>query len=138
MRIDVSFPRWKQLTALMIDESDSYDAVIGRLLDVEDTPVQLSASAPSASKPPAGAYFKGVLLPDGTQLKATYKGRIYMAAIQNGVWVDSEAGVPRNSPSEAAYAITKSGVNGWLFWLVKRPSDSEWQSLSALRTGSRT
>jgi hypothetical protein len=38
-----------------------------------------------------------------------------------------------SSPSAAAFAITQSGINGWWFWSVKRPSDPAWLQLRKLR-----
>jgi hypothetical protein len=70
-------------------------------------------------------------LPNGTQLRATYKGRTYKAAIENGRWLD-EAGIEYNSPSAAARAITGNNVNGLRFWAGKRPSDGDWLSLEVM------
>ena len=80
-----------------------------------------------------GAYFKDVFLPDGTELRATHKGKTYFARISGSAWIDQATGMRRSSPSQAAYFITNNHVNGWLFWLVRRPGDEVWHSLNALR-----
>ena len=136
MQIDAGFETWKKLTALLRDENDTYDAVLQRLLRGETA----SAASPAAAaneQPPraAGAFFKDVLLPDGTELRATYKGKTYFAKISGSEWIDGLTGERRSSPSQAAYFITNNHVNGWLFWLVKRPGDQVWHSLNALRAG---
>lgn len=79
-----------------------------------------------------GAWIGNVFFPDGTQFRATYKGRSYRAEIKLGEWVD-ENGVRRQSPSEAAGAISATKVNGWRFWYAKRPADDEWVRLDELR-----
>lgn len=142
MQVEISFPLWKALTNLLRDENDSYDGVISRLLgakvpsDSDRAPVDtVWEGCDGGLSEGVGAYFKDVFLPEGTELRASYKGKTYFATISGSRWIDSETGLPRSSPSQAAYSITGSGVNGWLFWMVKRPSDNEWQSLNALRAG---
>lgn len=130
MQIEVSFSTFKALTALREDENDSVDDVIIRLLH---RPME-------ASKPPAnilqmladGLFIGGVLFPNGTQFRARYKGRQFAASIIDGVWTDAD-GTPRNSPSEAASAISNTNVNGWRFWEARFPNSNEWILLDRLR-----
>ena len=141
MQIDVEFPTWKTLAGLLQDENDTYDAVIQRLLaSVESAGAPTQPDEPRENKRPTstpgeGAYFKDVFLPEGTSLRATHKGKTYFAKISGSQWIDETTGQRRNSPSQAAYFITNNHVNGWLFWLVKRPNDDVWHSLNALRAG---
>jgi hypothetical protein len=136
VQIPIEFGTWKRLTSLLVDENDSYDAVIQRLLEsaASAPEVEESPRAPASSRG-VGAFFKEVFLPDGTELRATHKGKTYFAKISGSEWIDGETGQRRNSPSQAAYFITNNHVNGWLFWLVKRPGDEAWHSLNALRAG---
>ena len=72
-----------------------------------------------------------VFLPNGSRLKKVYKGKEYLAEVKDGyIWVN---GKRYPSPSAAAVAVTGSPVNGWRWWEVKRPQDSEWISLDQLR-----
>lgn len=140
MQIDVEFSTWKQLTGLLEDEGDSYDAVIRRLLTAgpgNAAPPRLGDPPEAAPpmEPREGAYFKDVFLPDGTEMRATHRGKTYFAKISGSEWIDGTTGQRRNSPSQAAYFITNNHVNGWLFWSVKRPNDEAWHSLNALRAG---
>lgn len=140
MQIEISFGLWKRLLNLLEDENDSYDAVIARLLDAAPPDRLAPPPRPDDSSTPAanrsnGAYFKDTFLPNGTQMRATYKGRTYYARISDSEWVDETTGDRRSSPSQAAYYITGNNVNGWLFWLAKRPTDNDWHSLNALRAG---
>jgi hypothetical protein len=128
MQIDVSFTTFKALTALREHENDSLDDVIVRLLGSP-------TSAPLGVDfgPPASGLFMGeVLFPNGTRFRGRYKGAVHYAAVVDGVWTDQD-GTQRNSPSEAAAAITNTNVNGWRFWEVKFPEREEWQLLDRLR-----
>lgn len=126
MQIEIDFEVFKQLTALRQSESDSYNAVIRRLLklDTADDFEQLLGGA--------GVWFNGVHFPDGTQFRATYKGQTFHASIANSHWTDSDGNI-RTSPSEAAARITSTNINGWRFWHALLPGSSNWVRLDALR-----
>ncbi len=124
--IDVDFDVFKELTVRRASESVTYNDVIRDLLGIgRATPISIQTHG-------NGIVLKGVHFPEGTQFRVTYKGRHYAARVQNGRWVGSD-GVPRNSPSDAAHAITGNNVNGWRFWEAKRPSDTEWRIMDQLR-----
>jgi hypothetical protein len=136
VQVEISFETWKRLTSLLESENDTHDGVINRLLG--STGASRTSTSPRSHSPEAraaGAYFKDVFLPDGTELRATHKGKTYFANISGSEWIDRSTGERRSSPSQAAYFITNNHVNGWLFWLVKRPGDAVWHSLNALRAG---
>lgn len=82
--------------------------------------------------PLGGVWYNGVHLPEGTSLKATYKGAQYEATIRGGKWVGLD-GVVRSSPSDAASAISNTNVNGWRFWHALIPGSAEWIRLDELR-----
>lgn len=125
--IDVDFDVFKALTNLRATEEITYNDVIRGLLDLGPTS-KTKTAIPSS----LGCVFKGVSFPDGTQFRATYKGKTYAAEIKNGRWVDS-SGTPRKSPSDAAAKVTGTSVNGWRFWQAKRPGEPSWRVLSDLR-----
>ena len=113
-------------TARRSAETVSYNDVIRELLG-------LGRAAGTMSQAQAkGIVLKGVHFPEGTQFRVTYKGRSYTAQVTGGRWVGSD-GTSRNSPSEAAHAITGNNVNGWRFWEAKRPSDTEWRVMDQFR-----
>jgi hypothetical protein len=159
VQIEIDFDVFKALTALREGESDSYNHVIRRLLKLSppspiDNIVRALASAPRrasaknegffagglAAQPPKnflatlldGALFNGVYFPEGTQFRATYKGRTFVAQIKDRQWI-GEDGVVRSSPSDAASAISGTNVNGWRFWHALRPGDVEWVRMDELR-----
>ncbi len=80
---------------------------------------------------------KGVVLPHGTKLQMKYKGRIFRGCIENGVWVID--GQQAKSPSDAAGVVAelsngkRVSLNGWIYWEVKRPNDTEWRPIEELR-----
>ena len=123
--IEIDFDVYKQLTNRRHSENFSYNDVLRELLGLPPKKTEDTAAASIVWT------WKRVELPDGTELRADYKGRVYYAKIENGKWMQD--GVAQSSPSAAAHAITQSGVNGWWFWSVKRPDDSEWQPLNNLR-----
>ncbi|MBU4232740.1 MAG: hypothetical protein KKD99_11010 [Proteobacteria bacterium] len=70
-----------------------------------------------------------VILPDGTLLKGRTRRPEVQAEVRDGwIIVDGER---FDSPSGAAKKF--GGPNGWIFWKVKRPQDSEWILLDQLR-----
>jgi hypothetical protein len=130
MQIDISFQNWQRLTALLESERDTIDNVIARLIaDRLAQSRELSIVRRGASE----LAVKGVTLPNGTMLRATFKGKTYFAEIIEGRWFDRETGERRNSPSQAAIAITGGVTNGWRFWQVRRPGDDDWCALADLR-----
>jgi hypothetical protein len=124
--IEVDFDVYKELTIRRQSESDTYNDVLRRLLKLGKAP------APKLDALAKGANFKGVLFPDGSLFRATYKGRTYTAEIKDGVWLGAD-GERRASPSEAAVRITGNNVNGWRFWQCKRPGDPGWHVMDRLR-----
>jgi len=160
MKIDIEFSLYQRLTLLLQDESDTYSNVIERLISAkspespsthqnvlaaligtaaQDTPHDLNELLHNTPRRPndladllGGAWFDNVQFANGTRFTAQYKGATYNAEIKDGVWVGSD-GVARTSPSAAASAISGTNVNGWKFWFVKRPEDSDWQRMDDLR-----
>ena len=131
MQIDVSFQNWQRLTGLLENERDSIDKVIERL--IADHASLASRRGPRHAQVAHELAWKGISLPNGTLLRATFKGKSYFAEIIEGRWFDRESGARRNSPSQAAKVITGSATNGWLFWEIQRPGDKGWTRLDTLR-----
>lgn len=125
--IEVDFDVYKELTVRRATENVTYNNVIRKLLKLDTAPT------PSISPIRKGATFKGVFFPDGTELRAIYKGKTYTAEIKKGAWVSSD-GITHNSPSEAAVKITGKNWNGWRFWYCKRPGDTTWRLIDSDRS----
>jgi hypothetical protein len=144
MQIDIDFDVFKELTARRRDESDSYNEVIRRLLGFPATDLghvnaleQLAKGGPDKTVGLNGAtkgvWYSNVFFPNGSRFRATYKGRTYSAEIRDEQWIDHE-GHSKNSPSDAAGSISRTNVNGWRFWYVKRPQDDDWVRMDELKS----
>lgn len=143
MQIDIDFDVYKALTSLRRAEDDLYNDVIRRLLKLAESDTSAD-DAPDHMKPVFrnalartgddrdGAWIGNVYFPNGTRFRATYKGQTFRAEIRNNRWVD-ETGEVRQSPSEAASAISGTNVNGWRFWYGLRPGDDDWRRLDEFR-----
>ena len=126
--IDVDFEVFKALTARRASEEVTENDVLRQLL-------HLPRSSPSTSRSAAPAaddwVTKGVRLPAGTELRATYKGQTHLARVAAGALVLD--GKRFDSPSAAAMSITRHPVNGWMFWECRPPGQGKWLRLKALR-----
>lgn len=123
--LDVDFDVFKALTNRRATEDHTYNDVLRELLDLEINPPA------SPEKKVSGWSWKGVFLPNGTELRANFRGKLVTAKIENDQWVQD--GKSYNSPSAAAYAVTNYGINGWWFWTAKRPNDASWSQLGTFR-----
>lgn len=137
MQIEIDFEVFKELTARRKHEGHTYNDVIRDLLKLPPTLARKLSDtfAPMAQLGGGGGVrgfaLRGGSLPEGTKLKATYKGSEHRAEIRNGRWID-EAGQQHSSPSAAATAISQTNVNGLRFWHAKRPNDEKWSRLDIL------
>lgn len=140
--IEIDFEVFKGLTAKLQSEADTYNDVIRRMLNLPDAQVSANPGEVDVPGLPAvatnpgqasGIWLSNVFFPNGTLFRATYKGRTHRAQVRNSQWVD-ELGQVRSSPSDAASAISKTNVNGWRFWFVRRPYDEDWQRMDALKS----
>ena len=124
--IDIDFEVYKALTSRLPAETSTYNDVIRGLLGLSE-----AAPPPPEVASVGGWTWKGVTLPNGTELRANHKGQVYTAAITDGQWVQDSG--TYTSPSAAGHAITQAGLNGWTFWSAKRPGDAEWTILDHFR-----
>lgn len=96
---------------------------------------ETQTQAPLTSKRPW--IGEGVTLPHRTLLRMTYSGRSYEGQVIDGKW--AVTGQIFDSPSGAASGIavtrkgTKTKLDGWIYWHVKRPDDTQWIALDSLR-----
>ncbi|MBS0422358.1 MAG: DUF2924 domain-containing protein [Proteobacteria bacterium] len=126
--IDVDFEVYKALIARRPTEDVSENDVLRQLLRL---PPQSAAAVKSNSPRPEDWVTKGVRLPAGTELRATYKGQIHLARVDSGALIYNDERF--NSPSAAAMRITRNPVNGWTFWEYRLPGQSRWNALKDLR-----
>jgi hypothetical protein len=124
--IDIDFDVFKELTVRRAHEGVSHNDVLRELLGLDDADHQ------TAPLDTLGCYLKGVFFPENTAFRVSYKGKTHTAEIKGGAWIGDD-GQPRNSPSEAAHAVTGNNVNGWRFWEGRRPGEDAWRKLDAFR-----
>jgi len=126
--IEVDFDVFKALTALRPSEEVSENEVLRQWLKLPPKkPTPVSSDGPA----PGDWVTKGVRFPAGTQFRAKYKGQTYLASVENGALAFD--GMAFDNPSKAAMAITKTSINGWMFWECRLPGKSSWQMIKTLR-----
>lgn len=132
--IEIDFEVHKRIELERTSFNEPPNAALRRLLGI-------NSAAPAAPRPkPAGRPWagKGVTLPHGTELRMEYNGHVYTGRIDNGRWLVE--GKEFKSPSAAAggVALTKDGrhpsLDGWIYWHVKRPGDTNWIAIRELRS----
>lgn len=139
-QIAVDLDVFKALTARIQAAGLTHNDVLRELLSL-DSPVEYEGAGSNVferfadqlarSQHGGQFYSRGLVLPDGTELRARYKGQQFTAKIAGGKWLDA-ADVEHSSPSAAASAITGTTVNGWRFWEARRPGEQIWRRLDIL------
>lgn len=81
---------------------------------------------------PSALALKGATLKEGLLLRKYAKGTLHQAIIKNGK-IEYNGRV-YHSPSAAAWAVTKSSTNGWIFWEYFDAESSDWKILDNLRS----
>lgn len=83
----------------------------------------------------------GVIVPHGSLARMEYDrgNQVYEGGFYNGKLVVRDRSFDTLSAAASALATTKEGhktsLNGWNYWYVKFPSESEWRSLHSIRNG---
>jgi len=72
-----------------------------------------------------------IAFPKGTEFRGSYKGHFYHGKVSDGALMMN--GKEFLSPNAAAITITRSDVDGWLFWDCKFPGASSWIDIYSLR-----
>ena len=138
--VPVDLDVFKALTARLEQDGQTHNDVLRELLALDSVieaddgggPLESVAEVMAQSLNGGRFYSRGLMLPDGTDLRARYKGQEHRAIIHKGRWI-SEDGSEFDSPSAAASGVTSTNVNGLRFWEAKRPGDPGWRRLDVLR-----
>ncbi|MDB9801681.1 hypothetical protein OAC01_01820 [bacterium] len=81
----------------------------------------------------------GVSIPEGSLARMEYQRsqQIYEGVFKGGQLVVNGKGYSALSAAASDLAVTKKGkktsLNGWIYWQVKRPEDSDWVLMDNLR-----
>jgi hypothetical protein len=73
----------------------------------------------------------GLAFPKDTKFRGKYKGYFYYGKVSDGALMMN--GREFLSPCAAAMAITRSSIDGWLFWDCKTPKASSWTNIHTLK-----
>ncbi len=125
--IEIDFDVFKEITTRRKTEEVTPNDVLRDLFgldpkDTSDVP-PMSYGKPWVSK--------GVKFPHGTQFRATYKGQVFQAAVEDSALFLN--GKRFTSPSSAAISITGNSVKVWIFWECKIPGQEKWCLIKNLR-----
>ena len=125
--IEIDFDVFKEITIRRKTEDITPNDVLRELFALE------KKKGPTPSKAQSGKPWvvKGVEFPSGTEFRASHKGQMYYAKVEDGSLILNGKKFP--SPSAAAVSITGNPVNGWVFWECKLPGEQNWQSINILR-----
>ena len=134
--IEIDFEVHKVIENARRGFSETPNEALRRLLKIGGA---RSSTKSANAKIPTGKPWrgKGVALPSGTQLRMDYNGVEYTGEISNAAW--HIEGRTYHSPSAAAGGIAKTkskksvALNGWNYWMVKRPGDTDWRPLKDLK-----
>ena len=77
-----------------------------------------------------GYQWKGLFLPDGTELRMQYKGEYHYAQVDGDQLLYQ--GKP-TTPASLANTVAGSSRNAWRDLWIKRPADAEWYLADVLR-----
>lgn len=125
--IEIDFDVFKEITLRRTTEEVSHNDVLRELFGLKPKNSG-DVSVATAEKP---WVIKGVEFPNGTEFRATYKGQIFYATVEDGALVLN--GNRFSSPSSAAISITGNSVNGWIFWECRLPGNESWQIMKKHR-----
>jgi len=125
--IEIDFDVFKEITIRRKAEDISPNDVLREVFGLE----KKQESTLSRMQSGKSWMVKGVEFPSGTEFRASYKGQMHFAQVEDGFLVLN--GNKFHSPSAAAVSITGNPVNGWVFWECKLPREQNWQSINTLR-----
>jgi hypothetical protein len=130
MRLLVDNDVFQFLDSNLIDETDTPNKVLRRLLGMDKLPVKVGQIPVEQPSPMGrGWLVKGVEFPEGTLFRAHYKGNRYSARVEAGGLLVN--GKVFQTPSAAAGSIVEGQVNGWAFWEAQ--INGRWQPIAKLR-----
>ena len=132
-KIEIDFQVFKEITARRPTEEVTANDVLRKLLGLK--PI---TNRPLKQEDDRGSITcKGVTFPERTILRRDYKGEYYYAEVKDGAFYVSSQKWNKTicckSPSKAANLITKTNVNGWIFWECQFPGTANWILLDNLR-----
>ena len=139
--IEIGLNVHKAIEAGRVSLGETENDILERLLRTGGRPSIVEAQ-PRKKEPGRDWEKDGVVLPEGTKLRAAYSGQSLSGEVVDGAWVVN--GRVFRTPSMALIhnVVTKDGrrtnINGWNHWDVKRPADGAFVSLRMLRDAAKS
>ncbi|SEQ63978.1 hypothetical protein SAMN05216548_106105 [Faunimonas pinastri] len=142
--VEIDIDVYKAIEGARQDFTESRNDILRRMLRLDgDAEAPTAATAPGRRAKSGGAIDGGwakidrhgrqILLPEGTEIRATYGGQTVTGRIGGGAW---EVGGQRyNSPSRALIENVRGrngetvNLNGWRHWEAKLPGEEIWKRL---------
>jgi len=104
--------------------------------DVYKAWLKEQAKAAPAKPKSRDLVWKEITIPHGSEVRMTYKGRVYHAKVQDGAIVDDEG--RRYSPSQwANHVANGTARNAWRDLSFKEPLSKHWIPAEVLRLQAR-
>ena len=129
--IEIDFDVFKELTMRRKTPEMTNNEVVREALGLDPTSRRVGSLNGIERSDGRPWVSKGVVFPHGTEFRATYKGQVYRAKVEEGALMYD--GKRFTSPSPAAMAITGTQINGWPFWECKMPGSQRWTPIARLR-----
>lgn len=107
------------------------DASQNKEFQPPDTMGHVKKQAPKNSGSRISWEVESVVFPEGTKFRGKYKGYFYYGKVRNGTLTLNEKEFV--SPCEAALTITRTPIDGWLFWDCKLPEQGSWMNISEFK-----
>lgn len=139
MQIDIAIPiptqQFLELSDFLRSKNDRRDPVLA-VRDAIDYWLQNADWKPELLSQNAtrGYQWKSLFLPEGTQIRMSYKGTYHYAKVEADEIIYEGKSI---SPGSLANTITSSSRNAWRDLWIKRPEDKEWKLSDECRRDTR-
>jgi hypothetical protein len=129
MNADVAVPiptqQFLELSDFLRSKNDCRDPVLA-VRDAIDYWLQNADWKPEllSQSDTRGYQWKSLFLPEGTQVRMSYKGTYHYAKVEGDRIIYESKSI---SPGSLANTIASSSRNAWRDLWIKRPDDKEWK-----------
>ena len=134
--VPVATEQFLELAGFLSSNGDRRDPVLA-VADAIDYWIQNASWKPellNKQTSARGYQWKGLFLPEATELRMPYKGDYFYASVEGDhVMYDGE----RVTPASWVNRVTQSSRNAWRDVWVKRPGDKEWRLADDIRNEGR-
>jgi hypothetical protein len=123
--IKVDLDVYKAIEMRRENISEDHNDILRRILELPDISEKWKGHVKEGLSCSSG------FIPEGTKLRAKYKGKYYYAEVKGSAIVYN--GERFTSPSMAASRVVGKQRNGWTFWEYLNEDAKMWITIDALR-----